>query len=331
MVGLSCSSFIDFSASCTSISSNSLKVSGSFNNSVMGFTVTGFTSPSFVPPSTTYTVLNSFDSSGFKIDESATTISFAIGCNLPCKTCSTNKSICLSCYQTTNVTTSVYYHASSSNCYTICPATTYNDINFLQCTLCNSNCLHCLNSATFCTRCFPNTTYPYLQISNSTQICVSGCQAGFFPNPSIDPITCTVCKPPCATCSTEDICLSCVSGYYYLGNTTCTTLCTPEVTIANNITNKCDPCDPICLKCTGSISSCTACNSPLVFYNGSCQTGCPVGGKLAPSNGVCTSCDATCLTCFNTTNFCTSCNLSSIYIFLVDNKCLVNCPDYFYK
>jgi hypothetical protein len=168
---------------------------------VMGFTVTGFTSPSFVPPSTTYTVINSFDSSGYKIDESATTISFAIGCNLPCKTCSTtNKSLCLSCYQTTNVTNSIYFHASSNNCYTTCPVTTYNNASLLLCYVCGTNCFHCLNSASFCTRCFVNSSFPYLQISNSTQICVSACQSGFFPNPALDPTTCTVCQSPCLTC-----------------------------------------------------------------------------------------------------------------------------------
>jgi hypothetical protein len=65
---LTCSSFINFIGSCTPISSNTLKIAGTFNNSVMGLTVGGFSSQLTAPSSTTYTTLASFDSNNGKID-----------------------------------------------------------------------------------------------------------------------------------------------------------------------------------------------------------------------------------------------------------------------
>lgn len=329
---LTCSAFIDFAGNCTAISSNTIRITGSFNNSVMGFTIGGFSSQSYVPPTTTYSVLNTFDASGFKIDESANNITFAIACNLPCMTCSgSNASFCITCYSSTLVTASVYYHGATNYCYSTCPATTYNNNATLSCSPCNSNCLHCFGSATFCTTCVANSTFPYLSIANSSQTCVSQCATGLYPDTSIDPTTCVACQSPCATCTSAVVCITCVSGYYFLGNTTCTTTCTNFTTIANNSTRVCDPCSAICLTCVGTIDTCTACASPAVYYNGSCQSSCPPGGSLAPYLGICTPCSSNCVTCLNAINNCTSCSLNSSFPFLVNNTCISTCPDYYYN
>jgi hypothetical protein len=212
---LSCSSS-SYTANCTLISANTLRVAGTFNDSIVRLTIAGFFSPTTAPTTTTYSILNSFDSLGFKIDESSNNITFSLGCALPCMTCSsTNSSSCLSCYSTTQVTPSVYFHSSSKNCYTICPATTYNNNVSLVCSPCDSNCLTCLGSPTFCTKCIINSTFPFLSITNSTQTCIASCGSGFYGDKTLDPATCVACKSPCATCTASDVCLSCVPGYYY--------------------------------------------------------------------------------------------------------------------
>ena len=65
---LSCSSFMNFIGTCSNVSSNTIRIDGTFNNSVMGLAVSGFNSPNAAPSGSTYTTLASFDSSAGKID-----------------------------------------------------------------------------------------------------------------------------------------------------------------------------------------------------------------------------------------------------------------------
>ena len=116
-----------------------------------------------------------------------------------------------------------------------------------------------------------------------------------------------------------------------LGNSTCATSCPVNTTVANNLTNTCDVCASICLRCVGSTTNCTACTAPKVYYNGSCADSCPPGGNLAPDSGVCTACNSICLTCSNTITNCTSCNTSSANPYFVNNTCLSSCPILFYN
>jgi hypothetical protein len=65
---LTCSSFLNFIGTCSNVSSNTIRIDGTFNNSVMGLTVGGFSSPNAAPSGSTFTTLASFDSSAGKID-----------------------------------------------------------------------------------------------------------------------------------------------------------------------------------------------------------------------------------------------------------------------
>lgn len=270
---LSCSSFVDFLGNCSVVAStsNTLRISGSFNSSVMGLTISGFSSPSTVPSAASFTTVASFDAAGHKIDESTNNISFSLACALPCQTCSSgNSSSCLTCYPT-SVNPASFYHSSSRFCYITCPPTTYNNNATMLCTNCESNCFTCQGSGSFCTRCHPNSTFAYLNIVNaSSQVCVMQCNTGFFGSNSTDPPACVSCQSPCATCFNATICFSCLPGFYFLNGTTCTTNCTQFVTIANPSTLICDPCTFPCRTCVGTITTCTSCNGSLVFYNGSC-------------------------------------------------------------
>lgn len=226
----------------------------------------------------------------------------------------------------------MYYYASLSSCYTICPATTYNAAT-LTCEPCSSNCYTCLSSATFCTKCLNTSTYPYLNITSTTvQTCVSACVAGMYPRTTSDPAQCVACVTPCATCTTQTACITCAQGYYlYNTNSSCISACPADTTIANNVTNTCDSCSSICLTCSVLTSNCTSCSAPNVYYLGSCQSSCPTGGTLAPYNGICTPCNSKCLYCSGTITNCTQCNLASLYPYLVNNDCLASCPEKYYN
>lgn len=131
---LAFTSFANNFTNWTIVSSNTLKVTGSFNNSVVGIGISGFSSPTTAPSTATHTTFASFDSNDGKIDESLTDISFALTCTIPCMTCdATNTSVCLSCYTNTLITSAVYFYSTGKQCYTLCPDTTYNNVTTLTC------------------------------------------------------------------------------------------------------------------------------------------------------------------------------------------------------
>jgi hypothetical protein len=81
----------------------------------MTFTISGFSSTATNPTSTTYTIVNSFDSQGYQIDQSTRDILFYIQCIIPCKTCPTNSpNTCNSCYTNTSITNAIFYYATNS-------------------------------------------------------------------------------------------------------------------------------------------------------------------------------------------------------------------------
>lgn len=65
---LTCSAFANFVGTCSNVSTHTLRIDGTFNNSVMGLTVGGFSSPNAAPSGSTYTTLASFDVTAGKID-----------------------------------------------------------------------------------------------------------------------------------------------------------------------------------------------------------------------------------------------------------------------
>lgn len=133
-VNLAVSSLANNITSWSVISSNTIKVIGPFNNSVVGVGVSGFASLTTPPSTATHTTVASFDSSDGKIDESLTDILFSLVCTLPCMTCDTsNTSACLTCYSNTLITSAVYLYSTGKQCYTLCPDTTYNNVATLTC------------------------------------------------------------------------------------------------------------------------------------------------------------------------------------------------------
>lgn len=81
---------------------------GSFTNAPMGFSVTGFVSPSTAVSD--YSTLVTLDANGYKMDESLTTVKFSISCTLPCRTCSASQpTSCTSCYSLVSISPSIYF------------------------------------------------------------------------------------------------------------------------------------------------------------------------------------------------------------------------------
>lgn len=128
--GLSCNSFIDFTGTCT-FDGHTVKVSGTFTSAPMAFSVTGFTTPILEP--TDFSSVITFDANSYKIDESNNQILFSISCTLPCRTCSTPITQCLSCYSNTAITQNIYLDEQLSSCNQICVNGKYEDTVTLKC------------------------------------------------------------------------------------------------------------------------------------------------------------------------------------------------------
>lgn len=125
IVGLTCGSFIGFTASCSPYLSNGVTVSGTMGSSQMIFTITGFNSPLTSPSD--YTIVSSFDSTNNLIDQSSNNIKYGITCTLPCKTCTTVPTQCLSCYSNSLITVLPYYYSNTKSCLSSCPTGYYID------------------------------------------------------------------------------------------------------------------------------------------------------------------------------------------------------------
>lgn len=192
-----CNTFVDFTGSCAVVAANTIGVTGSFTASSMSFSIAGITSPSAAPSD--YSSLLTFDSSGYKIDESNRTILFSLDCTLPCRTCSskTAPTECLSCYSlTSSISTFVYLDTTLKTCNEECVDGKYENTATMTCSACNSNCATCTGSPTFCDTC-KNTTFVYLYKLPTSQTCVADCPETMYPDAALDPTTCAPCVSPC--------------------------------------------------------------------------------------------------------------------------------------
>jgi len=312
------------------ISANQLNVTGILGISKMTFTISGITSPLSQPSD--YTIVTSFDSGNNIIDQSSTDIKFAIACVLPCKTCTTNTSSCLSCYNNTNISQYNIYFPTNNSCLLSCPTGYYEDIPTLTCFVCSSTCLTCSFSINNCTSCNQSSSYLALYITNYNGACLSACPTLFYLSNSTTPPQCVSCVSPCLSCTGLTSCLSCASGYYYYSQT-CTSNCPVNLTIPNNATKNCDACNTQCATCSGTINNCITCSSTAALYNGQCVSQCP--SPLVINNGVCANCDTSCKTCSLIYINCTACytNSSLPYLSLTNTSlgsCLASCSFTYY-
>lgn len=127
------------------------------------------TNPSTIPSD--FTWVSTYTSDNYKMSENKNTIKFTTFCTFPCRECQTAaRNVCISCYPS-NLTTKIYLY--QQQCLSSCPAG-YNEDNLdFVCKPCSSPCLECEGSVTYCTFCDTNTSYKYLNKTNSTSTCVS--------------------------------------------------------------------------------------------------------------------------------------------------------------
>lgn len=265
---LSCSSFIGFTGFCSILGPSMLNISGVMGSSQITFTIAGFTSPSFQPND--FTFISSYDSFGFLIDQDTTTIKYSLGCIIPCKTCTSNSTACLSCYSNSNITSNIYFYSANFSCLASCPPGFYSSSS-LACLSCSTTCLTCIQTSSNCASCNLNSSFPALNISGNVGTCLSSCPLYYYLSTSISPAQCVPCVIPCLACTALNTCLSCTAGYYYYNNG-CSSTCPSNITIANTGARSCDACSPQCATCSGSISTCITCSSKAALYNGACVT-----------------------------------------------------------
>lgn len=185
---------------------------------------------------------------------------------------------------------------------------------------CSSPCQQCTTSPIICASCLPAPNILIL-LYPPTSSCVSSCPPGYFTNGTL----CSACVPPCLTCTTATLCLTCNnSTIFYALNSSCISGCP---TAYYNSSGNCTLCLAPCLTCT-TVSSCSSCLTNFL-YNNSCvnASACPAGTYGNTTTNVCENCQAPCITCFSAMNNCTSCSgLNALY----NNTCLGTCPATFY-
>lgn len=209
----------------------------------------------------------------------------------------------------------VYIHfMPNRTCLTSCPPGYFQTVsidNLKYCTSCNSPCLACSNSS-FCISCV-NGYYYYNYNCNTV------CPAGYYANTSSN--TCKSCINPCKTCSSETKCLSCSQGFW--NGTACSNSC-PNGQFGDSVNFVCSNCDLSCLTCINSATTCTSCNSSLIFYNKQCLLVCPT--RFFNQSNTCSLCIPPCYTCSSDV-LCISCS----YNYLLNSSCISECPIGFYK
>ena len=202
---------------------------------------------------------------------------FCKPCISPCKTCS-NETMCDSCiedyflYLNTCYKCNINCKTTSDNCTCdSCPDGFY--LNNYQCLICDPNCKTCLGLPNNCTSCSDGN---YLDSNNS----------------------CSKCIEPCHTCFNENICTSCIEGYFLFSDECL--LCNISCKTSND-NCKCDSCEggyylknyqcincaeSNCKECPGGYNKfikeenkCTNnCKNNLMFqfeYNYTCYLNCP--------------------------------------------------------
>lgn len=119
-------------------------------------------------------------------------------------------------------------------------------------------------------------------------------------------MTCKRCVSPCLTCTSSNLCLSCIYNFLYGQN--CISEC-PLGYYANITLKTCEPCFSGCEECS-SRSICTKCEVGSCLNNGECITECEYGlyySSLDQNNYCsCIECNYPCKLCISS-NECLSC------------------------
>lgn len=237
-------------------------------------------------------------------------------CNSPCRSCSTNTSVCLTCYSWSSKTI-----LDNGTCIGTCPVglfSTANSAGILTCSTCGSYCAVCSGAANNCTTCLNGSFYYNFG-------CYPACPLGTFT------VTyyCSDClQPNCSICNATT-CTKCFSSYSFF-NGSCLSVCLDRY---YSLGGECVACASTCLTCSPYNGTCLNCSSPYLLYGGSCFSSCPSGVFQRINAGYCEACQPPCSACSIYSTNCTSClrTYNSSNYFYFSGQCYANkCLDGYY-
>ncbi len=238
-----------------------------------------------------------------------------------CVLCSTNCTMCYEVYDNCSICKNNYYLYLNpilgyTNCYNPCPPLYFANTTAKTCDICHANCTTCMKNKTYCQSCVSG--YGWYNFN-----CFNPCMDFFYSSNSTS--NCTKCMTGCITCTdniTCSVCTNISTTVYYLGGTTCHTVCpapTYGTTNDGNGPQQCVGCDASCATCTGSPSPCQSCNPSYYLYNNTCGTTCPTGYIQYASMNLCLDCNAFCVDVTIAMSFSDSMN-RQIYIDMIFTK-----------
>ena len=201
------------------------------------------------------------------------------------------------------------------NCVPNCGRESFGDINLNICKPCPKNCAVCKDSTT-CTDCTTG-------FNNHKQVCVSNCPISTI---SVNGACIPCSDKNCDVCSANNVaeCKTC-NNATFKKSSQCVTTCGKE--FYANEKKECQPCSKDCSVC--SKEKCLLCNNnQFVLRDTICTKECPDG--YIPSGTVCIKCNepTNCKQCRNNNlDICTKCYNKK---FLLNGKCLENCPTSYY-
>lgn len=141
-----------------------------------------------------------------------------LACSSGCDSCSSSAlSACSSCE---TATPTLYLSLSpTGSCVSTCPSGTYPESTGLYCAPCDVSCVDCTGRTN--TQCVGCQSGYFRQPAPSTSSCLTTCPTKYYQDTILN--TCQPCHLACNTCTgpTYTECLSCDTGYYLLGATTC--------------------------------------------------------------------------------------------------------------
>jgi hypothetical protein len=204
-----------------------------------------------------------------------------------------------------------------------CPDGYWNDVLSKKCQPCKSPCVNCLNDDT-CKTCIKD--YYFIKDYDINN-CIKKCPDNYYPDNGN--FQCIKCKDECRTCSTQDICHSCNSKYFYNDELKeCNSSC-KDGFIENNVTNNCDKCEPKCRSCKGSKNICTSCSRPFYLNHilKDCVEYCPTDTYKDNIYISCEKCHPTCVTCNGSREKdCLTCDEEIQKHKLIFGYCVEGCP-----
>ncbi|XP_074062783.1 proprotein convertase subtilisin/kexin type 5 isoform X2 [Macrotis lagotis] len=283
-------------------------------------------------------------------------------CDLACKTCEGNATICLSCekdlvlvqglcqkscpkqhiavdgmckhcpemcqeciHEKTCKECMTPFLLHDEMCIRDCPSGFYED--FDKCSPCSENCKECNGpDDQDCTIC-PDS----LVLFNGW--CLDACPDGTYYEKASK--GCKGCHETCKTCSSSWMCASCKEGMVRTWLGSCVTQ--QECSLSeykDEKTQTCKPCHLKCFHCTGPAEDeCLSCLNDGLLLNTTCVEKCPDDYYTDTENHQCFPCHSSCKTCDGKhSNQCQSCHPGWFRMVQADsgNKCLLKCEEGYY-